>query len=54
MKVTVLCENKKCIYHVFIEDEGLAYQNQCGKDEIEIGLNENNEPVCCVEELITE
>lgn len=50
MKTLVLCENKSCIHYIFKEDEGPAYQNQCGNDEIEIGLNEENEPVCYTEE----
>ncbi len=32
----VLCDVKECIYHIFIKDEGQAYQNQCDNDEIEI------------------
>lgn len=50
MKAKILCDNEKCIWHIFKEDEGDAYQHQCSNDEIEIGLNENKEPICCSEE----
>lgn len=50
MKTLILCDNTKCIHHIFIEEEGSAYQNQCGNDEIQIGLNEVREPICCSED----
>ena len=47
----ILCDNEECIWYVFLENEGSAYQDQCSNDEIEIGLNEHKEPICCSEEL---
>ena len=49
MKTKVLCDNEECIWYICKEDEGVAYQHQCSNDEIEIGLNENNEPICYAE-----
>ncbi len=34
---TVLCEIADCAYYEFHAEEGQAYQQQCGNDEIEIG-----------------
>ena len=50
--VKVLCDNKRCTYHIFKEDEGEVYQNQCGNDEIEIGKHPGfNMPICYSFEL---
>ena len=43
--VRVLCDKKDCVYYIFVKKEGLAYQNQCGNDEIEIG-GEEESPQC--------
>jgi len=44
--VLVICEIKDCGYHIVKPDAGSAYKNQCGNDEIEIGLNINGKPEC--------
>lgn len=48
MRTMVLCERTDCVYHIVVENEGPAYRNQCGNDEIEIGINPDCDdvPVC--------
>jgi len=46
-RVLVLCEVQNCKYHILEKNEGKAYQNQCGNDEIEIGVNFEGKPECC-------
>ncbi len=46
MLVTILCHVKSCVYNIFKEDEGEAYQYQCGNDEIEIDVNSSGHPEC--------
>ena len=42
----ILCEMEECIHHIFLKDEGKAYQHQCDNDKLEIGRNENGIPQC--------
>lgn len=37
--IFVHCERKGCKYFIHDENEGGAYQDQCGNDEIEIGAD---------------
>ena len=46
MRILVHCEIKTCIYYSFIETEGEAYQQQCGNDEIEVGMDSRGIPQC--------
>lgn len=46
MLVTVLCKATNCVYYIFKEDEGEAYQHQCGNDEIEIDVNSSGCTEC--------
>ena len=52
MKTLVLCENRSCVHHLYNFSQGKKNResiHQCGSDKIEIGRNEEDEPVCYTE-----